>query len=175
MLTLLRIEFMSAQNPFQIPDCFKLDIEQRRRERFKKTVVAAVVVSAAVVVGLLIEGCVSEKSQTHAAANAADNTVQTPAPIEVSAPDSAPQAPEAGQSLSQNTLPVQSHPVAPIHTATPVESSSSTGAAVYFVKSGDTLSHIAKAHNVSVKSLKSANNLDTDKIVVGEKLKIPTA
>lgn len=167
---------MSAQNPFQIPDCFKLDIEQRRRERFKKTVVAAVAVSAAVVVGLLIEGCVSEKSQTHTGANAAENTVQTPAPVEVSAPEFVPQAPEAGQTLSQSTLPVQSRPVALVpKNAAPVHSAEATGGAVYFVKSGDTLSHIAKTHGISIKALKAANNLATDRIVVGEQLKIPTA
>ena len=162
---------MSAPNPFQIPDCFKLDIEQRRRERFKKTVVTAVAVSAAVVVGLLIEGCVSEKSQTHAGINTAENTVQTPGDVVVSAP--AQQAPEAGQTLSQNTLPVQSRPVALVpKNAAPVQA---TGGAVYFVKSGDTLSHIAKTHGISVKALKAANNLATDRIVVGEQLKIPTA
>jgi len=162
---------MSAPNPFQIPDCFKLDIEQRRRERFKKTVVTAVAISAAVVVGLLIEGCVSEKSQTHTGVNTAENTVQTPGEIVVSAP--APQSPEAGQTLSQSTLPVQSRPVALVpNTATPVQA---TGAAVYFVKSGDTLSHIAKTHGITVKALKAANNLATDRIVVGEQLKIPTA
>jgi LysM repeat protein len=175
MLIVFGLEFMSAQNPFQIPDCFKLDIEQRRRERFKKTVVTAVIVSAAVVVGLLIEGCVSEKSQTHTGANATENTVQTPAPTETVTPASTPQAPEAGQTLSQSTLPVQSRPVAPINTATPVESSSSTSEAVYFVKSGDTLSRIAKTHGTTVKALKAANNLATDRIVVGEQLKIPTA
>jgi LysM repeat protein len=165
---------MSAQNPFQIPDCFKLDIEQRRRERFKKTVVTAVAVSAAIVVGLLIEGCVSEKSQTHAGINTAENTVQTPGDVVVSAP--AQQAPEAGQTLSQNTLPVQSRPVALVpKNATPVHSVDATGGAVYFVKSGDTLSHIAKTHGITVKALKAANNLATDRIVVGEQLKIPTA
>jgi LysM repeat protein len=168
-----RIDFMSAQNPFQIPDCFKLDIEQRRRERFKKTVVTAVAVSAAIVVGLLIEGCVSEKSQTRAGVNAAENTVQTPGEIVVSNPNPAPQAPEASQTLSQATLPVQSRPVALVpQTAAPVQA---TGGAVYFVKSGDTLSHIAKTHSISIKALKAANNLGTDRIVVGEQLKIPTA
>lgn len=166
---------MSAQNPFQIPDCFKLDIEQRRRERFKKTVVTAVAVSAAVVIGLLIEGCVSEKSQTHTSASAAENSVQTPAPTEIATPASAPQAPEAGQTLSQTTLPVPSRPVALVpKNAAPVPAEAS-GGAVYFVKSGDTLSHIAKTHGITVKALKSANKLTTDRIVVGEQLKIPTA
>jgi len=43
----------------------------------------------------------------------------------------------------------------------------------YTVKSGDTLTTIAKSHGVSVKALRSANNLTTDKIKVGDKLKIP--
>jgi LysM repeat protein len=160
---------MSAQNPFQIPDCFKLDLEQRRRERFKKTVVTAVIVSVAIVVGLLIEGCVSEKSQTGAAENS------TPAPA-VTAP-SVPAHP-APQTTSQTSVPAQLSPVVATvqnKTATPVESSSSTVAAVYFVRSGDTLSRIARTHNTTIKALKSANDLATDKIVVGQKLKIPTA
>ena len=166
---------MSAQNPFQIPDCFKLDIEQRRRERFKKTVVTAVAVSAAVVVGLLIEGCVSEKSQTHSGANTAENTVQTPAPTEIVVSASGQEAPGASQTLSQSTLPVQSRPVALVpKNAAPV-SAEASGEAVYFVKSGDTLSHIAKTHGITVKALKAANKLATDRIVVGEQLKIPTA
>jgi len=44
---------------------------------------------------------------------------------------------------------------------------------VYVVKSGDSLTKIAKANGVSVKSIRAANSLKTDKITVGEKLKIP--
>jgi LysM repeat protein len=165
---------MSAQNPFQVPDCFKLDIEQRRRERFKKTVVTAVIVSVAVVVGLLIEGCVSEKSQTSQTnASVTENTVQTPS--ETVTPLSAPQTQPAPKTISQATPPVPSRPVAPIKTATPVQPAEAAGEAFYFVKSGDTLSHIAKAHKITVKALKSANDLASDRIVVGEKLKIPSA
>jgi LysM repeat protein len=158
---------MSAQNPFQIPDCFKLDLEQRRRERFKKTVVTAVIVSVAIVVGLLIEGCVSEKSQTGAAENS------TPAPAVTTQPVPAHTVPQTTSSVPAQLSPV----VATVQNkaATPVESSSSTVAAVYFVKSGDTLSRIAKTHSTTIKALKSANDLATDKIVVGQKLKIPTA
>jgi LysM repeat protein len=165
---------MSAQNPFQVPDCFKLDIEQRRRERFKKTVVTAVIVSVAVVVGLLIEGCVSEKSQTsQPSPSVTENTVQTPS--ETLTPSPALQTQQAPRTISQATPPVPTRPVAPIKTATPVQSAEATGEAFYFVKSGDTLSHIAKTHNTTIKALKSVNELATDRIVVGEKLKIPSA
>jgi LysM repeat protein len=47
------------------------------------------------------------------------------------------------------------------------------GEQIYAVKSGDTLSSIAKQFGVKVKAIRTANNLTTDRIVVGQKLKIP--
>lgn len=44
---------------------------------------------------------------------------------------------------------------------------------VYVVKSGDNLTKIAKSQGVKVSELKAANNLSTDRINVGQKLKIP--
>jgi LysM repeat protein len=163
---------MNAQNPFQIPTCFKLDIEQRRRERFKKTVVTAVIVSVAVVIGLLIEGCVSEKSQSSEQQTQAAETIQTPAQIADPSP-----AQTAQQSISKSDLPVQPCPVVtvPKQTVAPVNPPHITGAAVYLVKSGDTLSRIAKAHRTSIKAIKEANNLTTDRLSVGQKLEIPSA
>ena len=160
---------MSAQNPFQIPSCFKLDIEQRRRERFKKTVVTSVIVSVAVVIGLLIEGCVSERSS-------ATVTSVPPAPAKTQAVNTAPAQP-APQPVSHTSFAVQPCPVVTVpKTATPVDNSPhATGEAVYLVKSGDTLSRIAKTHGTTVKALKLANNLENDRIVIGEQLKIPSA
>ena len=43
---------------------------------------------------------------------------------------------------------------------------------IYHVKSGDTLGHIAKRHSVSVRQLKQWNNLKSDMIRIGQKLKI---
>ena len=160
---------MSAQNPFQIPSCFKLDIEQRRRERFKKTVVTTVIVSAAVVIGLLIEGCVSERSQSAATPPAAAQTqaVNTANPAS---------AQPALQSVPHTSFAVQPCPVATVpKTATPVGSPHATGEAVYLVRSGDSLTRIAKTHGTTVKALKLANSVANDKIVVGEQLKIPSA
>lgn len=48
------------------------------------------------------------------------------------------------------------------------------GDKVYSVKSGDTLIKIASEHHVTVRALRSANNLRTDSIRVGQKLKLPT-
>ena len=47
------------------------------------------------------------------------------------------------------------------------------GEEAYTVKSGDTLTKIAKAHGTTVKAIKAASNLTTDHIKVGQKLKIP--
>jgi LysM repeat protein len=49
----------------------------------------------------------------------------------------------------------------------------STGGEAYTVKSGDTLTKIAKAHGTTVKAIRAENNLTTDHIKVGQKLKIP--
>lgn len=43
----------------------------------------------------------------------------------------------------------------------------------YAVKPGDTLTRIAKAHATTVKAIRAANNLRTDRLQVGQKLKIP--
>ena len=45
---------------------------------------------------------------------------------------------------------------------------------IYHVKSGDTLGHIAKRHKVSIRQLKQWNNLKSDIIRIGQKLKIHT-
>jgi LysM repeat protein len=48
-----------------------------------------------------------------------------------------------------------------------------TAEEVYTVKSGDTLTQIAADHKTTVKAIRAANNLTTDKIKVGQKLKMP--
>lgn len=47
------------------------------------------------------------------------------------------------------------------------------GGKEYMVKPGDSLSKIAKEHGTTVKVLKEANSLTSDKIIVGQKLIIP--
>jgi LysM repeat protein len=49
----------------------------------------------------------------------------------------------------------------------------SIGEQTYTVKSGDNLLKIAGQHHTTVKALRSANSLTTDRITVGQKLKIP--
>lgn len=51
-------------------------------------------------------------------------------------------------------------------------SNSSSASTVYVVKSGDTLSHIASRNGVTVANLKKWNNLNSDLILVGQKLNL---
>jgi LysM repeat protein len=52
------------------------------------------------------------------------------------------------------------------------ESSAQPSEYLHTVKSGDTLFGIAKTYKTSVKTIRSANNLSNDRLVVGTKLKI---
>jgi len=57
-----------------------------------------------------------------------------------------------------------------------ISTSADTGAGggeTYVVKSGDSLTKIAKAHGTTVKAIKAENNLSSDHIKVGQKLKMP--
>jgi LysM repeat protein len=60
-------------------------------------------------------------------------------------------------------------------TALTIRTTTTSGGAdvSYVVKRGDSLTKIAKANNTTTKQIKSANNLRTDMIRVGQKLKIP--
>jgi len=69
-------------------------------------------------------------------------------------------------------------PAASGTTAAPAPAGMTTAAAsgseeTYTVKSGDTLTKIAKANGTTVKAIESENNLTTTQIKVGQKLKIP--
>jgi LysM repeat protein len=45
---------------------------------------------------------------------------------------------------------------------------------VYTVKAGETLSRIAKQHSTTVKAIRAANGLKSDRLLVGQKLKLPS-
>lgn len=88
--------------------------------------------------------------------------------LEAANPGVLPTKLKVGQKLS---LPAGGA-VAPA-SASPITADVDAGGETYTVKSGDTLTKIAKAHGTNVKAIESANNLSTTKIKVGQKLKIP--
>lgn len=57
--------------------------------------------------------------------------------------------------------------------ATPSNGTTNGGAKTYTVKSGDTLTAIARRNGVTVRQLQAANNLVTTQIKVGQKLRVP--
>jgi LysM repeat protein len=163
------MNFMNTSNPFQIPVCLqRADSQQRKRERFKRGFISAVAAIVVLLVGMLIEGCMTEKSTVAAPTPGQKITVQ-PAP-QVNPDSIAEQKPNQG---SQPALAATRQPAAPVASESPAASIHVK--AVYVVKSGDTLTRIARVHGTTVKALKTANNLNNDRIVVGAKLKIPEA
>ena len=70
------------------------------------------------------------------------------------------------------TIQIPAPTAAPVAGTTPVVDVA-TGETMYTVKSGDSLSKIASQFHTTVAAIKSANGLSTDRIKVGDKLKIP--
>jgi len=91
--------------------------------------------------------------------------------IEAANPGVEPTKLKVGQKLS---IPASSGgAAAPAAAGAQASTGSSAGEETYTVKSGDTLTKIAKAHGTTVKAIRAENNLNTDHIKVGQKLKIP--
>lgn len=154
---------MNTTNPFQLPAWSDINREQRRRARFKKTVISIIAAIVLLLIGLLIEGCKSERESLA--------TPVTP-PGQVQTVPAMPQTTLASAPEPKPAVNPQSEPAAFSKAATPDASQSGT---VYVVKSGDTLSRIAKTHGTTIQAIEAANGLTDDRILVGAKLKIPTA
>jgi LysM repeat protein len=154
---------MSALNPFQIPACYQTQLQICRRERFKNSVIITMGAFVVLFVVLLIAGNINERS--HAAlANSGDYFANQSA------------LPVVATTLQPPVFIPQPTSVATQPVAVSTFTAQSTAAeTIYAVKSGDTLIRIAKRHRTTVKAIKSANDLSNDRIVVGAKLRIPTA
>jgi LysM repeat protein len=91
--------------------------------------------------------------------------------IEAANPGIEPTKLKVGQKLS---IPASAGgAAAPAAAGAQASTGSSAGEGTYTVKSGDTLTKIAKAHGTTVKAIKAASSLTTDHIKVGQKLTIP--
>jgi len=90
--------------------------------------------------------------------------------VEAANPGVEPTKLKVGQKLS---IPAASGNTAAPAPAGMAPAGASGGEEMYTVKSGDTLTRIAKAHGTTVKAIESENNLTTTQIKVGQKLKIP--
>ena len=87
--------------------------------------------------------------------------------LEAANPDVQPTHLKIGEKL---TLPA---PSATASAETAAGGMDMSGEETYVVKSGDTLTKIARTHGTTVKAIEAENNLTTTRIKVGQKLKIP--
>jgi LysM repeat protein len=90
--------------------------------------------------------------------------------VEAANPGVEPTKLQIGQKLS---IPAASGNTAAPAPAGMAPAAAGGGEEMYTVKSGDTLTKIAKAYGTTVKAIESENNLTTTEIKVGKKLKIP--
>jgi len=162
---------VNTTNPFQLPAWSEINREQRRQARFKRTVISIIVAIVLLLIGLLIEGCRSER--------AAMATPVTP-PGQVQAVPAVPQTTIASAMEQKPGVSPPSEAAATSQTAPPVAKENTIPAAsqsgtVYVVKSGDTLTRIARTYGTTIKAIEAANGLTGDQILVGAKLKIPEA
>src|SRR5258706_15912769 len=114
---------------------------------------------------------------------APDPTVPAPANTRRPTPGVKPGASEAmapsstvtESPLSSGTARTPAPGAAPVIRGRPTNVDQDGTPTVYSVKSGDTLTKIAKANGTTVRAIRAVNNLRTDRILVGQKLKIPPA
>jgi LysM repeat protein len=165
-------------NPFIEPGSIKVELERRRRERFKTGVYAVLGTATIFLIGMLIQGCRHQQQalsdptadvQANAATNlissqAASNSVATQQAGSSNAIATAP-TPSA-EVVGSNSIPAPSILDAPA----PITSPDFT---LYTVKRGDSLARIARQHGTTIKAIKTANGLKSDLLPAGRKLKLP--
>ncbi len=162
---------MNTTNPFQLPAWSAINREQRRQARFKKTVIAIISAIVLLLIGLLIEGCRSERAALVPTETPPSQAQAVPAMPPTTMASAEEQKPAVSPPSEPATASPASPPVAQENTV-PAASQSGT---IYIVKSGDTLTRIARTYGTTIKAIEAANDLNGDRIVVGVKLKIPDA
>ena len=160
---------MNASNPFQIPACLQRTEALRRQKRFRQAVIAVAAGFGLLLVGLLIEGCKTER-----AAGALNITPLGAVPAEVQAPapvvPAQPKPPFFASSAPHQDMP-QSASVVSKPNAAPL----AHPLAIYVVKPGDNLTRIARTHGTTVNAIQALNGMTGDRIAVGARLKMPSA
>lgn len=181
---------MSPSNPILPPGSPLQGPQRDNNSKLLVSMVLIVAVHACVLSALLIQGCKRQDTgkESAVATNEEPPFARVPAP-----PTPAPEQPTASAVPSvatpQTNTPVLPPPqaaasnfvvtpppmemVAPGAAPSAAKPAVSGNPSVYVVKKGDTLTRVAKAHGVSVPAIRAANALKTDRLLVGQKLKIP--
>jgi LysM repeat protein len=160
---------MKTSNPF-VPTITLIDLPQRnRREQFKIGLYTVLIAQLLLVLGMLMF------NGTRTAAFGSGAYEALPLKAETTTPAVTQSESRVGDTTAASSpAPTSASLIQPVSQITSLASSAGQSAEIsYVVKSGDTLSRIARVHGTTVKAIKSANSLDTERLVVGRKLKIP--
>jgi hypothetical protein len=156
-MRLAKEHFMNSLNPF-VPSVSLIKVPTRdQREWVRKAVFWALAAQFLFLMALLLQQGRSETASPEASL-ASVNLASAQASVPAAA---AP--PEAAH--SNPATPVSSEVVMPMPPAPTRE--------LYAIRSGDTLYSIARNCGCTVKALKSLNGLANERLVVGQKLKLP--
>jgi LysM repeat protein len=164
---------MSLPNPFVPAGSLSTQRWQWRQSKVRTGVFAVLGAHVVLFTGLLIQGCKTEQAQPPTSGPLtpslfSDLPVTTkPTPTNMAAATSVPAAPApvAAAEPATNAAPA----------AVAVPAVAPKAESTYVIKSGDTLSGIAKKHHTTVAALKKLNHLKSDKIIAGRTLKLPAA
>jgi LysM repeat protein len=166
-------------NPFVNLNSTAVELELKRRQKLKIGVYSCLMATFFLMMGLLIQGCRAEQRSDAGdgkqvqVADASNNAIIQNA----SGPSVKPQADSdaaATSSAAPTIGPVlEVKPTANVAAAP--SGGGSTVAGRYVVRSGDTLSAIAKEHGTTVRSLRTMNGLKNDHLTVGRELRVPSA
>jgi LysM repeat protein len=142
------------------------------RERFRRKLFILLAAPLALGVGLVIHaGNFQSRTEAEDAPRAISNQATVAAPAISAALGSQPEpVSSAAQpmtiSLPPATPPSMKQQQQPVAANVPAE-------AFYVIKSGDTLTSIARTHGTTFKTIKALNNLSSERLVVGKTLKLP--
>jgi LysM repeat protein len=161
---------VKTSNPF-VPTVSLITLPSRnQRERFKMWFFTVLSAHVALFVVLLLkdyreEFTVNARSLPEVAgSSAAQSTI---IPVVAPKPDT------ASPPLSSTPIETGSTPlVSRLNATATTEAAAAHPDAFYVVKSGDTLSQIAVLYGTSVKAIKTANSLGSERLAVGQKLKV---
>jgi LysM repeat protein len=171
---------VKTANPF-VPTISLVTVPQRNRRRWVKLGVLSVLGGQAVL--LLVLLAYDYQSELSVRARSAGNTPDVAALQSRQSP-SAVQPRSANPAATPTTAatPSASRPTADasLQTARGADAESASPAVgraeiAYTVRSGDTLSQIARLYGTTVKAIKTSNKLTTERLAVGTKLRLPDA
>jgi LysM repeat protein len=160
------------RNPFTDSTLSIVEQERQRRERFRIGVYGFQLATGLLLVGLLIQGCRAHKPE---------NEVGAEVPVESATNPAVASAVAESQLETRAAVPVwkKLEPLATLSASTlaecdVVKPSIGSQAGVIIINPGDTLARIARTHSTTVPELKKLNRLNTDQIVAGRELRLPS-